>query len=308
MSEENLATSQADERTHSGSEGGMETGINVGDQLRAARESLGLSVSEVSSVLKLSPRQVEALEANDWLRLPKTVIRGFVRNYARYLGLDTAPLMAALEHMPLPQGPELQVPAGSPVKMPEEGRANQRDYIRVISGLIVLLLAVGVYYLVPIEMLRTGVETLKEFVQRGNNSTETVDAPNSENGIDSAVNNVLPATAQPQEEPYPTPPEQSSPVSSAPGTTSVTTALPASSATRSLILSFSEPSWVEVRDRTGQVVFSQLNQPGSRPEITGEPPFALVIGNASHVTLQYEGEAVDLSKRSKDDVARLTLE
>ena len=91
-------------------------------------------------------------------------------------------------------------------------------------------------------------------------------------------------------------------------TTGRSTALPASSATKSLIFSFSEPSWVEVRDRTGQVVFSQLNQPGSRPEIPGEPPFALVIGNASHVTLHYKGEAVDLSKRSKDDVARLTLE
>ena len=197
---------------------------------------------------------------------------------------------------------------GSLIHRVLEGAFEISDGLPGFSGLIILLLAVGVYYLVPIEMLRTGVETLKEFVQRGNNSTETVDAPNSENGIDSAVNNVLPATAQPQEEPDPTPPEQSSPVSSAPGTASVATALPVSSATRSLILSFSEPSWVEVRDRTGQVVFSQLNPPGSRPEITGEPPFALVIGNASHVTLQYEGEAVDLSKRSKDDVARLTLE
>ena len=309
MSEENPATGQVDELAHDGSEGSVETGINVGGQLRAARESMGLSVGEVSSVLKLSPRQVEALEANDWLRLPKTVIRGFVRNYARYLGLDTAPLMAVLEHMPLPQGPELQVPAGSPVKMPGEGRADRRDYIRVISGLIILLLAIGIYYFVPMEILRTGVETLKEFVQRGNSATETAVVPNSENGIDSDENKVLPATAPPREEPEPAPPEQTSPVSSAPvGTTSVTTALPASSATRSLVLSFSEPSWVEVRDRSGQVVFSQLNQPGSRPEITGEPPFALVIGNASHVTLQYEGEAVDLSKRSKDDVARLTLE
>ena len=43
-------------------------------------------------------------------------------------------------------------------------------------------------------------------------------------------------------------------------------------------------------------------------EVEGQPPFAVVVGNAGQVTLQYKGKAVDLSKRSKEDVARLTLE
>ncbi len=313
MSEENSAVSQAKELTLGGGEEGMETGIDVGGQLRSARESLGLSVNEVSSVLKLSPRQVEALEANDWLRLPKTIVRGFVRNYARYLGLDTAPLMAALEHLPLPQGPELEVPTGSPVRLPEEGKADRRDYIRVISGLIVLLLAIGIYYFMPMDMLRSGVEALKEFVQSRTDSSKTVDVPESpvsEKDIDSVANNALPETARSQEEREPAPHEQITLPVSSPSAESVsaTAAQPDSTATQAMIFSFSEPSWVEVRDRNGQVVFSQLNQPGNRPEITGEPPFALVIGNASHVTLQYKGKEVDLSKRSKDDVARLTIE
>ena len=72
---------------------------------------------------------------------------------------------------------------------------------------------------------------------------------------------------------------------------------------------FDPPSWVEVRDRSGQVIFSQFCSAGSQREIEGQPPFALVVGNSSHVTLLYNGKAVDLSKhRSKDDVARLTLE
>src|SRR5690606_22305805 len=45
---------------------------------------------------------------------------------------------------------------------------------------------------------------------------------------------------------------------------------------------FTEPSWVEVRDRSGQIVFSQLNAAGSEQAVEGRPPFALVVGNATH--------------------------
>ena len=52
----------------------------------------------------------------------------------------------------------------------------------------------------------------------------------------------------------------------------------------------------------------QDNAAGSEREVEGQPPFSVVIGNSKHVTLQYKGTAVDLSKRSKDDVARVTVE
>ena len=61
----------------------------IGAELRRARESRQLSVNEVANALKISVRQVEALEADQWERLPgRTFVRGFVRNYARYLHLD----------------------------------------------------------------------------------------------------------------------------------------------------------------------------------------------------------------------------
>ena len=37
-------------------------------------------------------------------------------------------------------------------------------------------------------------------------------------------------------------------------------------------------------------------------------PNVFVIGDAAHVTLTYQGQSIDISKRSKDDVARLTVE
>ena len=96
------------------------------------------------------------------------------------------------------------------------------------------------------------------------------------------------------------------PVASAPAPQAVSATK--SVAKQGLRFSFAQPSWVEVRDRNDKVIFSQLNSPGSEPEITGQPPFSLVIGNASQVTLLYKGKNVELSNRSKDDVVRLTLE
>ena len=63
-----------------------------------------------------------------------------------------------------------------------------------------------------------------------------------------------------------------------------------------------------MKDKSGQVVFSQLSPAGSLREVSGQPPFSVVVGNAGNVTLQYKGKDVDLTKRSKDDVARLILE
>lgn len=309
MSERKLTSDHAGDPIRAESEGVPgEEGVNVGLQLRAARETRGVSIDEVSSALKLSPRQVEALEANDWSRLPKTVIRGFVRNYARFLDLDAAYLMEALDGMTLPQGPELKVQVGSPVSMPKEGGADRKDYVRFFSGLIVLLLAILAYYYVPAETWRTTLDSIKEMVQTKKKVAEPATESVKDIGTVSAID-VSPPTAIAVSDAPASPESSTRADSSSPGNAGpLPVPAPSSSAANTLVFSFSQPSWVEVRDRSGQIVFSQLSQAGSRREVSGQPPFSLVVGNASHVTLQYKGNPVDLSKRSKDDVARLTLE
>ena len=67
-----------------------------GAMLRAARDATGLSVPEIAARLKLTVRLIEVIEANDRRRFPPTVyLRGYVRNYARLLGLDPEPLIEA---------------------------------------------------------------------------------------------------------------------------------------------------------------------------------------------------------------------
>jgi len=70
---------------------------SVGAWLRSAREAAGLSEDAVAQQLKLAPRQVRAIEEDDYARLPgRTFVRGLVRNYARLVHLDADALLASL--------------------------------------------------------------------------------------------------------------------------------------------------------------------------------------------------------------------
>jgi cytoskeleton protein RodZ len=322
--------------------------IDVGQRLRLAREARGLSIGEAAAALKLSPHQVEALEADDWGRFPRTVSRGFVRNYARHLKLDATPLMAALDRVPMPRGPELAVGTGASVDMPSEGRRDwRRGYVRVVAGLLVLVLAVLAYFFVPTESWQSGIDSVRALISRqealpeageldGVSGVIVVQTDDTAFPATPALVEPVPLEPAPPAEPAPveTPPVEPMPVEPMPVEPAVPvepipagplpSAEPAPVETvaevlveaaveppppdEALVFSFTQPSWVEVRDRDGQIIHSQLNPGDSRRVIVGQSPFALVVGNASQVTLQYRGRTIDLVPRSRSDVARLTLE
>src|SRR6266446_6168577 len=61
-----------------------------GEELRREREIRGISLKEIADSTKISKRFLDAIEKNDHRTLPAPVFtRGFVREYARYLGLNT---------------------------------------------------------------------------------------------------------------------------------------------------------------------------------------------------------------------------
>ena len=62
----------------------------IGTQLRERREALGATLAEIESATKIRQKYLSALESDEWLMLPGEVIgRGFLRNYALYLGLES---------------------------------------------------------------------------------------------------------------------------------------------------------------------------------------------------------------------------
>jgi len=68
----------------------------------------------------------------------------------------------------------------------------------------------------------------------------------------------------------------------------------------------SADSWIEITDATGQELEMDLLRGGSDREYHGQPPFRILFGRASAVRLSMDGEAVDLTAFTLDDVAQLT--
>lgn len=83
---------------------------------------------------------------------------------------------------------------------------------------------------------------------------------------------------------------------------------PAPDGLERLAFSFDQEAWVEVRDASGEIIFSRINKAGSTQEVQGKGPFAVVVGNAPAVKLSYNGRPVDLAPHTKVSVARLTLQ
>ena len=74
------------------------------------------------------------------------------------------------------------------------------------------------------------------------------------------------------------------------------------------MLSYAGPSWTEIRDHSGQLLVSRLIGAHSVEPVRGEPPFEVVLGNATVVTLSYRGKTIDLAQYTRQNVARLTLQ
>jgi cytoskeleton protein RodZ len=115
-----------------------------GERLKREREMREVTLKEVTTATRIGPRFLEALENEEWDKLPGGVFnRGFVRAIARFLGLDEENLLAEydLAHgepsMPAPQPYENKLPR-PPIWVP---------ILAVLALLAVLgvLIAGGIY-------------------------------------------------------------------------------------------------------------------------------------------------------------------
>jgi cytoskeleton protein RodZ len=92
--------------------------IDLGRELRDAREAKGISLTEAAEATRIKERYLKALETNDWASLPTQVqTRGFLRNYGIYLGLDEDQVMASFSQATRSAAVSLPPPStvGSPV-------------------------------------------------------------------------------------------------------------------------------------------------------------------------------------------------
>lgn len=72
-----------------------------GARLAAGRSAMGWSIDQVASQLRLAPRQIISIEADDYAALPEpAVVRGFIRAYAKLVKLEPTSLIALISVEP----------------------------------------------------------------------------------------------------------------------------------------------------------------------------------------------------------------
>lgn len=282
-----------------------------GERLAAAREGRGMTVAEIAQQLKLSPWQVEALEAGDYRRLPSSVfVRGFIRNYARLVKLDPAELLDGLEkpaaHAAAPLEPPVAKSAPE-VYFPGAQRTNWRPYA-IAAAVVVAALGIYEFYPESAPPSEPVVQAPAPATAPGAPIPDEAAQPGAVAGSPAVPAQPAPAAAAPE-------PVAVSPVAAKTADTvrpdktpAVIVESRASAGEQVVRMRFARESWVEIRDRNGRKIFSQLNPAGTEQVVSGLPPLSVIVGNANGVQLTHNEQPVDLARYTKIDVARLTLE
>jgi cytoskeleton protein RodZ len=299
-----------------------------GAALREARLAQNLGVADVARQLKLSTAQVEALESGDFERLPGPVfVRGFIRNYARLLRMDAEPLLQSVAARLPREEPRPAAPPSHDIPFPTAAPRRWRRYALVAAAIVAALAAY--------EFFPGGSEPVVE-EQAAQAPQASVASPEA-GSIAAAVpetTSQAPAAGPADEIKAETPAAPASGqrrpqtgavggentqgpagAAAAPDTPPATAKSAAREeepapgpGERQVRLVFEQESWVEIRDRSGRAIFSQLNPPGTEQRVNGRPPLAVVVGNAQGVRLTYDERPVNLAQHTKVDVARLTLQ
>jgi cytoskeleton protein RodZ len=281
--------------------------LDAGAMLRAGRESAGLSIAAVAQQLKLAPRQIVALEDGDFANLPgRTFIRGFVRNYARLLRLDSDAVLAALPETAAAfaqHNPSL-APTPRPMgELPADANAAPSPARWAIPLVLVAFVAVGAAY----ELTRSPAERIKATAVE-KSSPPVAAAPASEPVATTAAPGAtiaLPNPLAPADEKSPATADNAAPATGA-ADAQLGTASP-EGADMPLSLAFQGKSWVEVRDATGTLVLSTTGNSGDTQSVGGRPPLDVVLGNAAAVTVNWHGTVFDTTPFIRQNVAKFTL-
>lgn len=305
---------------------GQPAGLGVGTALKAARERAGMSLGEVADRLKLSIRQLEAIEHDDFQQLPgATFVRGFVRNYARFLRLDPEPLMVRLEqHFPSAVNDVVNLvkheqqadssgtaPALSRVSSPAAVSSKAGKWLGLLAVAVVVIAVAAWFAGRPDKPVAATSPTLQPMLTEQAASAVSASAAAStalpQNEAASAPQAAPTATVQSVAS-APAVVTQPAPATGKPQASMASAAVAASAAaTGKISLSAKQASWISVVDATGKKLQFGTLEAGASKEISGTPPFQLKIGNAAQVLLSFNGQAVDLTDKIRGTTAKIEL-
>lgn len=300
-----------------------------GHLLREAREDKGFSQKEAARDLHLTSKVINAIEEDDFTLIPSHVFaRGYIRSYARHVGLDGQALVAAFDEVygiPNHKGkPKLAIRKPSFQSNPSD------TWVKVISVLFVAgLVAASIFWWQSQNGMAVVVDDVEEEIVVATANDELLDLSLLQSN-DAEVEGTL--VAQPSAapelviEPAETAQQtdvqtvtQESEIALEPEAPvpekEVDEALPAIESASvlapgegALYIMFVADCWVEIKDANGKMVLSDLYTAGDVISEAVAAPVELLLGRSSAVgEITFDGMAVDLEPNTRKDIARVTL-
>ncbi len=301
--------------------------VEPGTLLKEKREALGLTQQQVADRLRLRLSIVQNLEANNFESdLVATFIRGYLRSYAKAVGLKESEILQAYEKSTAAEPQEQTMQSFSK----KTKRAKHDSHIMSITWVILVIL-IGMSSLWWWQNHRdTGFEVDKDAevsavlsndssLQESPNDQEfaTVNELTEESGEEpvepfSPADEVQ-ATEQPEEPVSEEPVVKEAPAVAVVEESSATEepAVQAPEVTQStadlLTLTFSSDCWIQVKDATGKTLSTGIKQAGQTLNLRGQKPLQVILGAPESVSMTFASEPVDLSGYTSGKVARFTL-
>jgi cytoskeleton protein RodZ len=255
-------------------EAAIDTAESVGTALRKAREKRGVSLPQVSRDLCLKEDVLRALESRQYSALPKVpYCFGFVRSYARYLGLEPEEMVRRFkgEIGDLPQPAKLVPP--QPIR---SGRFPGRA--AVTFSVLIAAAVYGAWYFYTARPAGITVPATTADAAAPMPPVPLVEADAAKNPGESDAARKEPGTD-----------------SADPGKSgSTTSASPAATADKNkVVLRTTGPCWVYIHDQKGKVLFHKTMQKGDEyvvPEQRGD--LILEIGNPAAIQIIVDGRTL----------------
>lgn len=271
----------------------------LGQMLRDARETQGISLAQAEEATRIRRKYLEALEEADYAVLPPNVyVRGFIRNYAAYLGLDPEVAVAAYHN-----GAPRAVQPVEPHIISEPLTPGPRINWELVAGVVMLALLgvvlVIVYrqYILPLAAGADGPPLLGALVDPEPTQTATLSAaPVVDEPTATATLTIEPtSTSEPPTDVPPTePPTDVPPTATATATqmpTVTPTSTPQGSEELTLVVNISALAWTRVV-ADGENVYEGTLEPGEERTWTAQDEIVMRTGNAGGMQASINGRDI----------------
>ncbi|MGY6404581.1 cytoskeleton protein RodZ [Vibrio parahaemolyticus] len=301
--------------------------IEAGTLLKNKRESLGMTQKQVADRLRLRVSVIEDIENNRFeSQQVATFTRGYLRSYAKFVGLDEKVVLVALEQTADVKPKEQEIEMQSFSRKTKHEKHNSRIMLLTwVIAIVIIGISAAWWWQNQQEnsLAQVVAEANVETSQPSADEIADIDLMTEEELIAStpaelaASNNTASESsinAAQNDEVVPAETEESTteatqePVAVIEAAEEVQEESPVVPEGMTLLtMKFKADCWIQVKDTNGKTLVSGTQKPGQDVELTGKAPFKVILGAPEGVTMTFASEPVDLSGYTSGKVARFTL-